>query len=612
MKRSPYLPLLAILAIAIGGVATTLATSSQPGLGLDLQGGVSVVLEPVGKVSTEALDKTIGIIRRRVDAFGAAEPDIARQGDAIVVQIPGIKDQERALAIVGKTAELRFRPVIGQLPSADEQTAQDIFNASSTTTTAAPTTTIKGATTVPGATSTSVAGASTAVAGATTTAVAGATTTAVAGATTTAAAATTTTAAAATTTSAAATTTIAASTTVAPGFDVAPAGGFGSFAIVAQAATTTVVKAATTAAATVTTKASNASSTIAGSTATTLPGTATTIVTGATQLTPATVLPNDAAAAVAAAASATCVPTNPPQIPAKYVTTPIEKDTKDAYVILPQDDNKSSSPRYYLAPALLTGEIIEDAQAQLSNTGSWEVIADFTGSGSGQWDAMAAKCVNQQIAIVLDGVVESAPTINVAQFNGSAQITGTFTESEAKDLATSLKFGSLPVQLKTQTVQTVSATLGRDSLDAGLLAGFVGLALVALYMLFYYRTLGLVVVSGLLLSGALMWSLVTWLSATRGIALSLSGAVGIIVSVGVTVDSYVVFFERHARTRSAAVESVPRASAVPGLQKSAWRTRSVAADTRLASSEPFVLWYLLTVGWQSAASPSSSMLSTVT
>ncbi len=389
MKRSPYLPLLAILAIAIGGVATTLVTDSRPGLGLDLQGGVSVVLEPVGKVSTDQLDKTIAIIRRRVDAFGAAEPDIARQGTAIVVQIPGIKDQERALAIVGKTAELRFRPVIQTLPSEDAMRAQEILNQSTTTTkVGATTTTLKGATTVPGSATTTIAGASTTVAGATTT-IAGVTTSAVS-------------------------TTVApaASTTVAPGFEVAPAGGFGSFAIAAQTATTKIAAAATTAATTVTTKAGATSTTIAGSTATTKVGSPTTIVTGATLPTPSTVLPNDAAAAVTpAAAATTCVPTNPPQIPANFVTTPIEKDQKDAYVILPENDNKPSSDRLYLAPSLLTGEIVSDARAELDERGAWQVIADFTGKGSGQWDDMAALCVNQRIAIVLDGVVESAPTI---------------------------------------------------------------------------------------------------------------------------------------------------------------------------------------------------------
>ncbi|HEX8771190.1 MAG TPA: SecD/SecF family protein translocase subunit, partial [Acidimicrobiales bacterium] len=127
---------------------------------------------------------------------------------------------------------------------------------------------------------------------------------------------------------------------------------------------------------------------------------------------------------------------------------------------------------------------------------------------------------------------------------GSGQITGSFTEAEAKDLALVLRYGSLPVQLQPETVQTVSASLGKDSLHAGLVAGIVGLALVALYMVLYYRALGLVVWAGLAVTGALMFTIVTLLGETRGLALSLAGATGIIVSVGVTVDSYVVYFER--------------------------------------------------------------------
>jgi len=107
-----------------------------------------------------------------------------------------------------------------------------------------------------------------------------------------------------------------------------------------------------------------------------------------------------------------------------------------------------------------------------------------------------------------------------------------------------LKYGSLPVQLQPQTVETVSATLGKDSLAAGLVAGAVGIGLVALYMVFYYRALGLVVWLGLAISGALLYSIIAYLGTNSGLALSLAGVTGIIVSVGVTVDSYIVYFER--------------------------------------------------------------------
>ncbi len=129
---------------------------------------------------------------------------------------------------------------------------------------------------------------------------------------------------------------------------------------------------------------------------------------------------------------------------------------------------------------------------------------------------MAAKVgQGNQIAIDLDGVVRSAPSLSVTEFQGQGVITGNFTQSEAKDLALVLRYGALPVQLDRQTVQTVSATLGRDSLRAGVGAGLVGLGLVAIYMLLYYRALGIVVWIGLLLTAAIMYSLVTLLGRTQ-------------------------------------------------------------------------------------------------
>ncbi|MDD9369079.1 MAG: hypothetical protein PV358_03105, partial [Acidimicrobiales bacterium] len=116
MRRKILFPLISILLVAFGGLAATLAWGSSPELGLDLQGGVSVVLAPTGEASGEQLDQALEIIRERVDALGVAEPDITRQGDAIVVQLPGAKNRDRALELVGQTAELRFRPVLQEAP----------------------------------------------------------------------------------------------------------------------------------------------------------------------------------------------------------------------------------------------------------------------------------------------------------------------------------------------------------------------------------------------------------------------------------------------------------------------------------------------------------------
>jgi preprotein translocase subunit SecD len=194
------------------------------------------------------------------------------------------------------------------------------------------------------------------------------------------------------------------------------------------------------------------------------------------------------------------------------------------------------------------------------------------------------------LAIVLDGVIKSAPVIQTANFGGRGQITGNFSQREAKDLAIVLRYGSLPVELKQATVQTVSPTLGRDSLHAGIVTGLFGLGLVALYMILYYRALGIVVVIGLGVSGAMMYALVSYLSHTRGLALTISGVVGIIVSVGVTVDSYVVYFERlkdEIRSGKTVRSSVDRGFA------RAYRT-ILAADA--VSFIGAALLYLLTVG----------------
>src|SRR5213078_1945864 len=149
MRRNLWISLIAVLVIAAGAIGLVLATGSGPVLGLDLRGGVSVVLQPDRKVDGGQLNEAVNIIRNRVDALGVAEPDINTQGSNIVISLPGVKDPDNALKLVGQTAELRFRPVLGQVPP---------FKESATTTTTAP-----GATTTApqGATTTTAAGATT-------------------------------------------------------------------------------------------------------------------------------------------------------------------------------------------------------------------------------------------------------------------------------------------------------------------------------------------------------------------------------------------------------------------------------------------------------------------
>ena len=305
--------------------------------------------------------------------------------------------------------------------------------------------------------------------------------------------------------------------------------------------------------------------------------------------------PSAPSTTVAGAEPTTTVPGSPPTSAPIDLdkTTPPEENNPEATVVLPEkDDSGNVTGRYLLGPAEVTGQALSSASATVNpNNGVWEVEFNLTSSGSTQWNTMAEKVgVNGQIAIDLDGLVRSAPSLQTTNFPGSAQITGNFSESEAKDLALVLRYGSLPVQLDRQTVQTVSATLGRDSLRAGIIAGLVGLGLVALYMVLYYRALGLVVWLGLLVSGALMYSLVTFLGQSSGLALTLAGATGIIVSVGVTVDSYVVYFERlkdEIRSGKTIRSSVDR-----GFSR-AYRT-ILAADA--ASFIGAIVLYVLSVG----------------
>jgi len=158
VRRRRNTSLVFIVLVAFGALVATLATNTKPQLGLDLQGGASVVLQPPKGTDTKALDTAIEIIRSRVDALGVAEPDITRQGDTVLVELPGVKDQQRALDIVGETAELRFRPVLNIIAPEGATTTTTTAKATTTSTTAegATTTTAKGATatTAKGATTT--------------------------------------------------------------------------------------------------------------------------------------------------------------------------------------------------------------------------------------------------------------------------------------------------------------------------------------------------------------------------------------------------------------------------------------------------------------------------
>ena len=498
MTRRLVISLVGLLVVVFGSLAGNLVAGNEPALGLDLQGGISVTQEPVGEYDSVSLDLAVERIRDRVDSLGVAEPEIIRQGDAIVVNLPGVDNQDEALRLVQVTGAVLLRPVLLAQPIAPIDTSS---------------------TTIADGSSTTIAG------GSSTT-----TTTTVDGSSTTAPV-----------------TTLASSTT-------APGGPSRSLPQVATSVPT------------------DDSTTIPSSTDSTL-------------ATPGTEIPLDAEAPTGSDVTS---PTPPAEMgdPADPTATIIVQNTDGSEI-------------YQLGPSFATGEVFNnDATADIIS-GGWGVSVTLKNgaAGSDLWNIGAAQCYAKsttcptgRMAIVLDGVVQSAPSVNQPSFSGGVDITGNFKESEAKDLARVLKSGALPVRLEVQAVQIVSPTLGDDSLNAAVVSGLIGVLLVLLFMLLYYRLLALIVVFGITLSGLVQWNVISLLSTTNGLALSLAGIAGIIVSIGVTVDSYVVFFEKlkdELKTGRTLKNSAERGF------KSAWRTILAADIVSLIGA--FTLWYL-TVG----------------
>ena len=458
MVRRLVVSLVGVIVVVFGLLVGNLVAGNVPALGLDLQGGASVTLQPEGTYDAKALDVALTIIRARVDSIGVSEPEIIRQGDTVVVNLPGVQDQQRALDIIGKQGQVLLRPVLqaGTINTGTE-------------------------TALPGA--------------------------------------------------------------------------------------TTVVD-----------------STLPASSG---PGSSRHV--SATTVPPATTSP--------ASTSPTTVVSTPSSTPslAEIMASQDANDPNATVVLLGKNGDVFSA-----GPAGASGLVFSnDATAEVNN-GSWSVVVGLLKGSAGEdiWNALSTRCFNKdatcptgQIAIVLDGEVISAPVVQQAVFTGgNVQISGSFTEAEARDLAKILEFGAVPVKFAVATVQTVSPTLGKDSLRAAVISGLVGVLLVMLFFFFYYRLLTIVVVGGLTISGAFLWSIIAYLSKTNGLALTLSGVAGIIVSIGVTVDSYVVFFER---LKDELVSGKTMRGAAQRSFASAWRT-ILAADT-VSFIGAIILWKL-TVG----------------
>jgi preprotein translocase subunit SecD len=447
VKRGLGISVVLVCLICFGSLFGVWASSWHPKLGLDLAGGLSVVYEPVHnqKVPASELQEEANIMTLRANAAGLAQPNIEVQGNTVQVQIPGVTNYQKALAIIGNTSQLYFRPVLCAAP---------IY---------VPPTPAKGKPTpkpvyVP---------------------------------------------------QTAAFTCPAANLFVASDYD---------------------------------------------------------------------------------SATSTFSPADPDWTALSSYATTLPTNDRSKYPVLINDPEDEYGPRLLLGPAQASGTIVKTATATLSSTGDWEVDVSLTSPGTAIFNALAAKDVHTPLANDLGGTVESAPTILDTSYDTGITISGNFTHAQALNLQSVLQYGTLPVQMQVLDQSFVSATLGRSSLKAGLLAGLVGLLLVMLYMVLYYRALGLVVVFGLITTGALIYALIAILGNTLNLTLDLSGVTGLIVSVGITVDSYVVYFER-LKDEIRAGRTV-RASVDRGF-KSAFRT-VVSAD--LVSLLGAACLWLLTIG----------------
>ena len=263
--------------------------------------------------------------------------------------------------------------------------------------------------------------------------------------------------------------------------------------------------------------------------------------------------------------------------------------------------DSSRTQKFILGPVEVDGSNISDAQAGTvststgASTNTWAVNLSFDSKGTTAFSNVTSRLYpltspRNQFAVTLDGYVITAPQTNAVITNGSAQITGSFTQQSAKSLADQLKYGSLPIGFEVQSQENISATLGTESLKGGLLAGAIGLLLVVIYSVFQYRGLAVVTIGSLVVAAILVYLTISILSWRQGYRLSLAGVAGLIVSIGITADSFIVYFER---VRDELREGRTLAAAVEAGWKRAIRTILVSDGISLLAA--VVLW-ALTVG----------------
>jgi preprotein translocase subunit SecD len=523
VKRSRlWASLLGIVIVSASLLTLNLALGNTPVLGLDLRGGVSVILASTESVGDEDLIVIRDLIRDELEQRGIAEPDVRVEGSNVIVDLPGVKDQQDALDAVDIAGIVTLHPVLQCGFTTDTSTTVGDAGGSTPSVTpgdTTPTTAVDSSTpgTIADSTPPTTSGEPTP--------------------TDTATAATPSGFRRSVPPTDAPTTTGAAPTTAVPGSDPTPS--------------TTAVPGSD-------------------------PTSSTTAVPGSEPPTTAPVLTTDP---------------NDPAAPGGQQVFPVRGDTGEVCVVGPSGGEGDE--------VFARGS----AEPSLDQFGAWGVSVGLRGDGEAIWNLLASQCFaasascppqpgteRGQLAIVLDGVIQSAPEVRQPSFSGSVAITGTFTEGEARSLARVLNRGAFPVNVEAQSVQTVSPTLGGDSLEAAVISGIVGAAVIVLFMIAYYRKLAVVIIAGLVVWGMAVYVAASLVSQWTNYAFTLAGATGVIVAVGVTVDSYVVFFER-LKDEVRAGRSLRNAA--PRSFKLTWRT-IVSADVVAFLGSAILFW--LSVG----------------
>ncbi|MEZ5119150.1 MAG: protein translocase subunit SecD [Candidatus Nanopelagicales bacterium] len=259
--------------------------------------------------------------------------------------------------------------------------------------------------------------------------------------------------------------------------------------------------------------------------------------------------------------------------------------------------DREGTAKYLLEPAFIKGTSITNATAELAQggAGGWVVNLEFDSEGAQALSEISNRLVSlpspqNQFGIVLDGLVVSSPFFQQPINDGRAQISGQFTADEAKNLAQVLKFGALPLTLDIASVETVTPTLGADYLKVGLIAGALGLGLVVVYLLFYYRALGMVAVVSLVIAAIITYFVFVILGRQVGLALTLAGVAGAIVAIGITADSFVVYFERIR-------DEIREGRSLRAACDAGWaRARSTILAADFVSFLAAVILYYLSVG----------------